>query len=299
MRRIVIVPLVIIAFAAVPTAAQTLPPATVAAAAWALQAPAQTQPPPESQPPAEGQPAATGGDEQKKEAPRPHTSTSWKTLLKDTGQDFLAFPRRRSTWVILGVGAGAALAAHTADDYVESHIVGNESADKFFRIGKWAGHTYIQVGAAVGLWAAGRYIVAPAAGEPRTNKYSEIGFDLMRAQAVSQTIVHSMKATIRRVRPNGECCAFPSGHAASAFAAAGILERHLGYRASWPALAGAMYVAASRMVDNKHFLSDVMFGAAVGTASAWTVVGTRGRGYQVQPVPVPGGVMLMVMRTPE
>jgi membrane-associated phospholipid phosphatase len=70
---------------------------------------------------------------------------------------------------------------------------------------------------------------------------------------------------------------------------------------SWPALAGATYVATSRLVDNRHFISDVLFGAAVGTASGWTVVGTRGRKRPIviQPVPVKGGMMIAVMRMPE
>ena len=133
--------------------------------------------------------------------------------------------------------------------------------------------------------------------ESRTNRFSEIGFDLIRAQIVSQVVVHGMKYSIRRDRPTGECCAFPSGHAATAFAVASVLERHLGYRASWPALVGATYVATSRLVDNRHFLSDVLMGAGVGTAAGWTVVGTRGRsGYVLQPVPVKGGMMLAFTR---
>jgi membrane-associated phospholipid phosphatase len=156
----------------------------------------------------------------------------------------------------------------------------------------------VQVGSAVGLWVVGRYIVAPAADQPRTNKYSELGFDLIRAQILSQSIVHGMKYSIRRDRPTGECCAFPSGHAASAFAAASVLERHFGYRASWPMLAAATYVATSRLVDNRHFVSDVAFGAAVGMSSGWTVVGTRGRTRHLalEPVPVRGGMMIAFTR---
>jgi membrane-associated phospholipid phosphatase len=241
-------------------------------------------------------PPVTVGTETKGVAP-PHAHTGWATLFKDTAQDFVAFPKRTSTWTLLGIGAAAALAAHPADDYVQSHVVGNETADRTFMLGRWIGSVDVQVGAAVGLWAAGRYLVAPVADEPRTNKYSEIGFDLIRAQIVSQAIVGGMKHSIRRDRPTGDCCAFPSGHAATAFAAASVLERHLGYRASWPALVGAMYVATSRLVDNRHFLSDVLFGAAVGTASGWTVVGRRGRNaFALQPVPVKGGMMIALTR---
>jgi membrane-associated phospholipid phosphatase len=124
-----------------------------------------------------------------------------------------------------------------------------------------------------------------------------MGFDLLRAQFLSQGIVQGMKHVAQRDRPTGECCAFPSGHAAGAFAAAAVLERHLGYRLSWPAFAGAMYVGASRLVDNRHFLSDVLFGAAVGTASGWTVVGHQGPNQiTLRPVPVHGGMMIALAR---
>jgi hypothetical protein len=238
--------------------------------------------------------------EPKKEAAPEHVSTSWRSLLKDSGSDFVAFPKRKSTWTILGMGAVAALAVHPADDYVESHIVGNNAAENFFSLGHWVGSAYVQYGAAVGLWAVGRYVVAPAEGKARTNKYSEIGFDLLRAQILSGSITQGIKHTVRRDRPSGACCAFPSGHATAAFAAASVLERHFGYRLSWPALVGASYVATSRLVDDRHFLSDVVFGAAVGTASGWTVVGTRGRKHPIviQPVPVKGGMMIAVMRSP-
>jgi hypothetical protein len=248
---------------------------------------------------AAGADSPAGADQATKDAapPPPHGSTGWKSLIKDSAGDFLAFPKRRSTWVLLGVGAAGAWAAHPADRYVETHIVGNHTADNVFSPGQWVGSAYVQVGSAVGLWAIGRYVVAPAAMEPRTNKVSEIGYDLIRAQILSQALVHGMKNAVGRDRPTGECCAFPSGHAASAFAAAAVIERHFGYRGSWPVLAAATYVGASRLVDNRHFLSDVVFGAALGTASGWTVVGTRGRSrLALEPMPVRGGMMVALTR---
>jgi len=237
------------------------------------------------------------GDPVKDPAPK-HYSTSWKSLVKDSVDDYRNFPKRKSTWVILGIGAVTAFGSRWEDDYVESHVVGNKNADRFFAVGQWAGGSYVHAGAAVGLWAVGRYVIAPTNNESKTNKYSEMGFDLLRAQMLSQGIVQGTKRVARRDRPTGECCSFPSGHSAAAFTAAAVLERHLGYRGSWPAIAGAFYVATSRLVDNRHFLSDVMFGAAVGTAAGWTVVGRDGGNqYRVQPVPVSGGMMLSVVRT--
>src|SRR5262245_41634109 len=235
--------------------------------------------------------------------PDPHptpTHTGFRTLLKDTAEDFKAFPKRRSTWVILGVGAGLAAAAHALDDEVESHIVGSQRAEAFFAAGKALGAAYTQVGASLGMYAIGRWVVPRATGADQTNKWSHLGFDLLRAQILSQTVVHTMKYTIRRDRPTGECCSFPSGHAATAFAAASVIERHLGYRFAWRTVAAATYVATSRLVDNRHFLSDVVFGSAVGIATGWTIVGRHGRdSYAFVPVPVRGGMMLALTRQPQ
>jgi membrane-associated phospholipid phosphatase len=149
----------------------------------------------------------------------------------------------------------------------------------------------------MGLYVTGRYILPPAADGSRTNKVSHIGFDMLRAIIVSQVITQGIKVTVRRDRPTGECCAFPSGHASATFATASVLERHLGYRGSWPTFLIATYVGMSRLHDNRHFLSDVVFGAAVGVASGWTVVGRHGRSsYTLAPVPVRGGMMVALTR---
>ena len=134
---------------------------------------------------------------------------------------------------------------------------------------------------------------------PKTNKVSHLGFDLIRALVVSQALTQGIKQAVRRDRPTGECCAFPSGHASATFAVASVLERHLGYRGAWPTFLIASYVAASRLHDNRHFLSDVLFGGALGIASGWTVVGRHGRSsYALMPVPVRGGLMLSLTPKP-
>ena len=215
----------------------------------------------------------------------------------ETGGDFKAFPRRRSTWVILGIGAGAAAAAYPADDEVNAHLAGSDAGDRFFEPGKWIGSAYVQAGTAVGLYLIGRYALPHADGETRTNKVSHIGFDMLRALIVSQTFTQAIKQTVRRDRPTGECCAFPSGHASATFATAAVIERHFGYRGSWPMCLIATYVATSRLHEDVHFLSDVVFGASLGIASGWTVVGRHGRSsFALMPLPVRGGMMVTLTR---
>jgi membrane-associated phospholipid phosphatase len=230
--------------------------------------------------------------------PKPQ-HTGFAALVRDTASDFAAFPRRKSTWVILGIGGAAAALAHTADDYVQEHAPGSKTADNVFKLGKYLGAVYTQAGVAVGLYVIGRFVTPATKDEPRTNKFSHLGFDLMRGLIISQAFTQGIKYAVHRDRPTGECCAFPSGHASAAFATASILERHLGYRGAWPTLVGATYVALSRITDNRHFLSDVVFGSALGIATGWTVVGRHGReNYAFMPVPVRGGIALTVTRVP-
>jgi membrane-associated phospholipid phosphatase len=224
--------------------------------------------------------------------------TGFRALAKDTVRDFASFPRRRSTWVILSAGGALAALAHPGDTYVTEHLVASRGAGRVFVAGKFLGAFYTQVGVALGIYTIGRYVLPPSQDGDKTNKWSNLGFDLLRVQFVSQALVQGIKRGVRRDRPNGECCAFPSGHSATAFAVASVLERHLGYRFAWPTVVAAMYVATSRLHDNKHYLSDVLFGAAVGTAAGWTVVGRHGRDtYAVRPQPVRGGMAVMAVRT--
>jgi membrane-associated phospholipid phosphatase len=238
--------------------------------------------------------AATGAAQP--EAPPPVEHTGLETLVKDIVADFKAFPRRESTWVILGIGGAAAVAVHPADSSVNSHLVSSGWANNLWKPGHIIGGP-VMYGVPIALYLGGRYVWAPAKDQPQTNKWSHLGLDLLRAEVEEEAIVQTLKFSVGRTRPDGTPYSFPSGHAAATFALAAVLERHLGYRLAWPTLAIATYVATSRLHDNVHYLSDVVFGAAIGTATGWTVVGRHGRSnYAFVPTPVPGGFAVMVLR---
>jgi hypothetical protein len=123
--------------------------------------------------------------------------------------------------------------------------------------------------------------------------------DLLRAQMLTEMLVQTIKFSTQRERPDeSNSHSFPSGHAAITFAGATVLERHLGWRRSALAYAAATYVATSRLHDNRHFLSDVAFGAAVGTLAGRTVTQHGRDNWSFMPVPVPGGVAIYAMRVP-
>ncbi|WP_167856441.1 phosphatase PAP2 family protein [Hymenobacter metallicola] len=84
--------------------------------------------------------------------------------------------------------------------------------------------------------------------------------------------VTTVKYTTRIWRPDGSAQnSFPSGHTAQAFLAASIVHAELRHKSQWYGV-GAYAVAASvgtlRMLNNKHWESDVLAGAGFGILSA-------------------------------
>jgi membrane-associated phospholipid phosphatase len=94
---------------------------------------------------------------------------------------------------------------------------------------------------------------------------------------LSGGITQGIKFAVDRRRPDNGRYSFPSGHASASFATATIIEREFGWKAGLAAYGTAAYVAVSRLSENRHFASDVVFGAAVGIASAHAVTLTHGR----------------------
>ena len=123
--------------------------------------------------------------------------------------------------------------------------------------------------------------------------------DLLRAQILTEAMTQTLKYTVRRERPDGsDHYSFPSGHASVTFATATVVYRHLGYKWAVPTYLFASYVAMSRLHDNRHFVSDVVFGASVGVIAGRTVTRHGRSNYTWSPVAMPGGMAVLVSRVP-
>jgi len=80
----------------------------------------------------------------------------------------------------------------------------------------------------------------------------------------------SLKGITGVTRPDGTPRAFPSGHAAEAFASAEFLRREYGHQSVWYTVSGygaAVAVGVLRMYNNRHWFSDVVAGAGLGVLS--------------------------------
>ncbi len=90
--------------------------------------------------------------------------------------------------------------------------------------------------------------------------------------AIMAIIVNTIKYTANQMRPdNSTRNSFPSGHTATAFVAATILHKEYGLTVSpWYSLAGygaATATGVMRMLNNRHWMSDVFCGAGIGIMS--------------------------------
>lgn len=237
-------------------------------------------------------PSAQPPETQKQDTKEPPTPphTGFHALFHNLVEDVQHLPSKQNLY-LTAIGGGLALATHPADQEFNVRLRSHyDGVNKAFAPGKYFGNTPEQVAFSIGTYAYGRLSHQP--------KVSHLGMDLLQAQLLTEMMIQPLKFATHRQRPDvSDRRSFPSGHAAITFATATVLERHLGWRKSLIGYSIASYVAASRLHDNRHFLSDVVFGAAVGAIAGRTVVHHAADYWALAPVAVPNGVALMVTRT--
>jgi membrane-associated phospholipid phosphatase len=252
-----------------------------AQAAALAQAQAQTPTPDPSADPAQETADA------KKPATPPHTGIH--ALFSGVVDDIKHVPTRQNLY-IAAIGGGLAAGAHPFDQTFNVRLRSHyDTVNDVFAAGKYIGNTPEQVAFSIGTYAVGRLRAQP--------KVAHLGMDLLQAQIITEILVEPLKFITHRERPDlSDHQAFPSGHAAVTFATATVIERHLGWKKSVLGYAIASYVAASRLHDNRHYLSDVIFGAAVGSIAGRAVVHHQPDNWTMAPVKVPGGIAVLVSR---
>jgi hypothetical protein len=180
-----------------------------------------------------------------------------KNLLIGTKNCFLGW-----NLAILGAGGGSAIALSQtgADDDIQDSIKG--VLGDFADIGNVGGSAFTLAGIALSTFAVG--IIS------KNSRVVETGRALIEAEIITAVMTSIVKVSVGRERPDGSgnrfSSSFPSGHVSGSFALASTIDSMYGHYVGMPLYLFAGYVGFSRMSDNKHFLSDVIFGAALGTA---------------------------------
>lgn len=192
-----------------------------------------------------------------------------RDLLPLIATDFKNVFTRKENLVIVTAGLGAAWGASQFDEQIaygdlNSEMNSGTTLDHFFEAGEILGSAAAQVGGAFGTYGLGKLLSDPG--------LEDLGRDLVRSLVLTQSLTFALKLAVSRERPDSSNSrSFPSGHASGSFATATVLQRRYGWKAGVPAYALACYVATSRLNEGRHYLSDVVFGAALGIMSGHTV----------------------------
>ena len=120
------------------------------------------------------------------------------------------------------------------------------------------------------LWAAPAALTfgLSAAGVKGKHKLGEQVLLFLISNAIAGGAAQVVKWVAKYPRPDGDGYdSFPSGHTAIAFANAGILHEEYGHHSVWYSIGGytnATAVGGLRVLNNRHWLADVLTGAGIG-----------------------------------
>jgi len=114
--------------------------------------------------------------------------------------------------------------------------------------------------------------VMNVAGVKGRSSLLRLGASSLMSYAVMAGLVNGIKYTSKEMRPDGSTAnSWPSGHTATAFTAATIMHKEYGMTVSPWYSVGAYAVAtatgAMRVLNNRHWVSDVLSGAGIGIMS--------------------------------
>lgn len=122
--------------------------------------------------------------------------------------------------------------------------------------------------------------VADALGVEAKSHWFDQTKSLLFSNALTGAVVHTLKRTINKRRPSGGRHAFPSGHTSLAFTNAAVL--HQEFKDTSPVLAYSGFLPAAttgvfRVLNNKHWVSDVLAGAGIAILSTQII-------YRIEPL---------------
>lgn len=178
--------------------------------------------------------------------------------------DFIS-PFTNSTGQKILYGGGAIVGGLVATrkftvDPLQEDTVRTKPMGGYSQYGNISGQTIPNI-----LYFVGMEAYSFFADDPEAHEFALVMF---KSTFYSGLVTGLLKETVKESRPSDENdkTSFPSAHATRAFAFASTVNELHGTKWGIPAYALAVAVAYSRMNDNKHYIHDVLAGAAIGAS---------------------------------
>ncbi len=175
---------------------------------------------------------------------------------------------QRDNFIALLLAGGASIAMHAsgADDDIadnfEDHQILSDFSDKALDfIGGPGAHF-----AFTGVW----YLASAYNGDELNKQRS---WTMLKALSYTGFTTLSLKLIRDNDTPNGKWLGWPSGHTASSFCVASVLDEFYGPAVGIPSYLLAGVVAYRMMEVGDHWGSDVVFGAVLGYITGHSVAG--------------------------
>ena len=170
---------------------------------------------------------------------------------------------------------------YEADDRVAEHFEKHRSFPKDLdKITDIAGNPGTHF-AATGIW----YLMAARNKDDLNVQRSWV---MMRALGVTGATTLLLKGIVENHTPNDKEWAWPSGHTASSFCVASVLDEFYGPKIGIPAYLAAGFVGYRMMDSGDHWASDVLFGGVLGYVVGHAIAGENKEfqvcGFKIQPL---------------
>jgi len=190
----------------------------------------------------------------------------------------------QNAWWLVG-GAAGALLAHPGDQKIQTWWQDRRPPQSIIRTADVLGDFEFHVPAVLAFWGAARLA--------HNARLTATGAALAEGYLVSKALTMTLKTTVRRQRPDrSNRLSFPSGHASGAFALATVITCRHGPEVGLPFLSLAAFTTAMRLAQQKHYLSDILVGAAIGVAVGRAAAGVHRLPQASKPglkyLPMPG-----------
>lgn len=186
--------------------------------------------------------------------------TFWSNVKNDFIAPWTDITGRKFLIGGLGVAGGLVLTRDVTSYPLQEETVKNRPMGSYCKYGDWAGQMYPSI-----LYIAGMEAYSYFADNPEAHEFAKV---MIKSTLYSSIVTDVLKKTVQEPRPGdpSDKESFPSAHATRAFAFAATVNELHGSTWGIPAYILATGVAYSRMNDNRHYVHDVLAGAAIGAS---------------------------------